>query len=86
MSPAKDIGGTPAALHLDITRSTVINDNSFQVELTLLVDNSINIHGDEVRSRAPGIYTTHLSVGCVFCFFRFFLFEILVTNTLVRSS
>lgn len=47
MSPGKNVGGTPAALHLDITRQQVIDDNAFQAEITLLVENSVNIHGDE---------------------------------------
>ncbi len=48
MSPGKNAGGTPAILHLDITRGTAIDDNSFQAELALLIENSVNIHGDEV--------------------------------------
>lgn len=48
MSPGKNAGGTPLALHLDITRGTVIDDNAFQAELALLIENSVNIHGDEV--------------------------------------
>ncbi len=48
MSPGKNPGGTPAILHLDITRGTAIDDNSFQAELALLIENSVNIHGDEV--------------------------------------
>jgi hypothetical protein len=48
MSPGKNAGGTPAALHLDITRGSAIDDNAFQAELALLVENSVNIHGDEV--------------------------------------
>jgi len=48
MSPGKNPGGTPNELHLDITRHQSIDDNAFQAELTLLVENSVNIHGDEV--------------------------------------
>ncbi len=48
MSPGKNAGGTPAVLHLDITRRTAIDDNAFQAELALLIENSVNIHGDEV--------------------------------------
>jgi hypothetical protein len=48
MSPGKNAGGTPAILHLDITRGAAIDDNSFQAELALLIENSVNIHGDEV--------------------------------------
>lgn len=47
MSPARNVGGTPAALHLDVTRQQVIDDNAFQAEITLLVENSVNIHGGE---------------------------------------
>jgi len=48
LSPGKTAGGTPAILHLDITRTQTIDDNSFQAELALLIENSVNIHGDEV--------------------------------------
>jgi len=48
MSPGKNAGGTPAVLHLDITRKSAIDDNAFQAELALLIENSVNIHGDEV--------------------------------------
>ena len=48
LSPGKNAGGTPAMLHLDITRGTVIDDNAFQAELALIIENSVNIHGDEV--------------------------------------
>lgn len=47
MSPGKHAGGTPAQLHLDITRGTALDDNAFQAELALLIENSFNIHGDE---------------------------------------
>lgn len=47
MSPARHAGGTPVELHLDITRQQAIDDNFFQAELTLLIDNSVNIHGDQ---------------------------------------
>ena len=48
MSPGKNVGGSPTSLHLDITRSKAIDDNAFQVELSLLIENSVNIHGDEI--------------------------------------
>lgn len=48
MSPGKNVGGSPAELHLDITRTKSVDDNSFQAELALLIENSVNIHGDEV--------------------------------------
>ena len=47
MSPARHAGGNPAELHLDITRRQAIDDNFFQAELTLLIDHSVNIHGDQ---------------------------------------
>lgn len=49
LSPGRNVGGTQAELHLDITRGTVIDDNSFQAEIALLIENSVNIHGDEVQ-------------------------------------
>ncbi len=48
MSPGITQGGTPVSLHLDITRQIVLGDNTFLAELTALIQNSINIHGDEV--------------------------------------
>ena len=48
LSPGKTAGGTHAELHLDITRGAAIDDNAFQAELALLIENSVNIHGDEV--------------------------------------
>ena len=48
MSPGKLVGGSPAELHLDVTRGQVIDDNAFQAELALLIENSVNIHGDHV--------------------------------------
>lgn len=48
MSPGRNQGGTPAVLHLDITRQQAIDDNAFQAELARLIENSVNIHGDEV--------------------------------------
>lgn len=52
MTPGKNQGGTPAILHLDITREDAIDDNAFQAELTNLIENSVNIHGDEVPGGA----------------------------------
>lgn len=49
LSPGKTAGGKPSELHLDITRGVVIDDNSFQAELALLIENSVNIHGDDVQ-------------------------------------
>ena len=50
MSPAKAKGVSPAELHLDITRGVAIDDNAFQAELAILIENSINIHGDEIQN------------------------------------
>ncbi|MBI3326463.1 MAG: hypothetical protein HYZ81_07160 [Nitrospinae bacterium] len=47
MSPGRRAGGTRQDLHLDITRDTSVDDNSFQGELVQLIENSINIHGEE---------------------------------------
>ncbi len=47
-SPGKIAGGTPMQLHLDITRNQPVDDNAFQSELMSLIENSVNIHGDEV--------------------------------------
>ena len=37
-------GATSPTLHVDITRSKAIDDNAFQDELNLIVENSFNIH------------------------------------------
>lgn len=37
-------GATASALHVDVTRAKAIDDNSFQDELNLIVENSFNIH------------------------------------------
>ena len=47
MSPGKNAGGTRQELHLDITRLNVVDDNAFNGELAVLIENSINIHGEE---------------------------------------
>lgn len=47
MSPGRTAGGTRQELHLDITRDASVDDNSFQGELVQLIENSINIHGEE---------------------------------------
>ena len=46
MSPGKNPGGTRQELQLDITRRTPIDNNAFQHELNQLIENSINIHGE----------------------------------------
>ena len=47
MSPGRTNGGTRQELHLDITRDAAIDDNSFNAEMSALVENSKNIHGEE---------------------------------------
>lgn len=46
-------GADPATLHIDITKSSVVDDNAFSVELSTIVDNSFNIHpvGDRLVFR-----------------------------------
>lgn len=46
MSPGRNSGGTRQELHLDITRTSTVDGNAFQGELVVLVENSINIHGE----------------------------------------
>lgn len=48
MSPGRTVGVTSTELQLDITRDNTIDDNAFQAELAILIENSVNIHGDEV--------------------------------------
>lgn len=47
MSPGNIRGGSRQDLHLDITRQEAIDDNAFQGELAVLIENSVNIHGEE---------------------------------------
>jgi hypothetical protein len=47
MSPGNIRGGSRQDLHLDITREEAIDDNAFTSELALLIENSVNIHGEE---------------------------------------
>ncbi len=42
-------GATPRTLQVDITGDKTIDENAFQVELSLIVDNSFNIHRDGDR-------------------------------------
>ncbi len=53
LSVENQAGAEPATLHLDITRSEVVDDNAFQVELNTIVDHSFNIHqiGDRLLFR-----------------------------------
>ncbi|MHB1421275.1 MAG: DUF499 domain-containing protein [Bacillota bacterium] len=47
ISPGIKVGGLREELHLDITRSNVIDDNIFNDELTQIKENSFNIHEEE---------------------------------------
>jgi len=47
MTPGRNPGGTRPELHLDITRGQAIDDNAYQAEIVALVENSMNIHGEE---------------------------------------
>jgi hypothetical protein len=42
-------GADQHTLHVDITRSSPVDDNAFQVELDTIVENSFNIHADGGR-------------------------------------
>ncbi|MBI5006212.1 MAG: DUF499 domain-containing protein [Nitrosomonadales bacterium] len=42
-------GAEPATLQADITRDKAVDDNSFQVELSTIIENSFNIHQDGNR-------------------------------------
>ena len=46
MSPFKGAGGTRHEIQLDITRDLPRDDNEFNNELSLLIDNISNIHGE----------------------------------------
>jgi len=45
----KNAGAEPAELQVDITRASRIDDNAFQAELAVVVENSFNIHQDGPR-------------------------------------
>ncbi len=47
ISPGIKVGGLREELHLDITRSSVIDDNIFNDELTQIKENSFNIHEED---------------------------------------
>lgn len=47
MSPLNGAGGTRHEIQLDITRDLPRDDNEFNNELSLLIDNISNIHGEE---------------------------------------
>ena len=46
-TPQRKNGGTRQELQLDITREHAIDNNAFRAELTSLIENSFNIHGEE---------------------------------------
>jgi len=45
----RNAGAEPHELQIDLTRSAVIDDNAFQVELSTIVENCFNIHTDGTR-------------------------------------
>ena len=45
----KNAGAEPAELHVDITRSKLVDDNFFSAELSTIAENSFNIHQDGSR-------------------------------------
>ena len=47
----KGVGGTDKELHLDITKDRKIDDNTFNVELTSIVEMSFNIHKNDQDNR-----------------------------------
>jgi hypothetical protein len=49
LAPINQAGADQATLHVDVTRDNPVDDNSFQVELTTIVENSFNIHEDGNR-------------------------------------
>jgi len=49
LAEVNQAGADLATLHIDITRDRVVDDNSFQVELASIVENSFNIHEDGNR-------------------------------------
>lgn len=51
LSTARGLGGSKAALQLDITRGAPIDDNAFTAELAEIVDNSFNIHHIEAEQK-----------------------------------
>lgn len=44
LSVERVAGAEPAELHVDITRTTPVDDNAFQAQLALIRENSFNIH------------------------------------------
>ncbi|RLA52378.1 MAG: DUF499 domain-containing protein [Gammaproteobacteria bacterium] len=49
LAEVNQAGADLATLHVDVTRDKPVDDNSFQVELTTIVENSFNIHEDGNR-------------------------------------
>jgi len=59
MSPGRNVGVTRRELQLDITRTTAQDDNAFESEIALLIENCDNVHGDDTPDGrlyfSPGI-------------------------------
>ena len=49
LSVGNDAGAEPETIHVDITRGKAVDDNAFQVQMDLIVENSFNIHRDRNR-------------------------------------
>ena len=49
LSVGNQAGAEPATIHVDITRGKAVDDNGFQVQMDLIVENSFNIHRDGNR-------------------------------------
>nr|VFK63344.1 MAG: hypothetical protein BECKTUN1418D_GA0071000_12092 [Candidatus Kentron sp. TUN] len=49
LAEVNQAGADLATLHVDVTRDKPVDDNSFQVELTTIVENSFNLHEDGNR-------------------------------------
>lgn len=49
LAAVNQAGADQTTLHVDITRAKPVDDNSFQFELTTIVENSFNIHEDGNR-------------------------------------
>ncbi len=49
LAEVNQAGADLATLHVDVTRDKPVDDNSFQVELATIVENSFNIHEDGNR-------------------------------------
>ncbi len=51
MTPARAPGATPPEIQLDITRNEAIDDNMFNNELARIIENSMNVHGEQTAEK-----------------------------------